>query len=363
MVLASESGSQPSTERRQEGNAGEPSVEPRSAGRVMLLRRTVVSRSVRLVGVRLLQAIPVIIAVTFLTFALLNLLPGGTARALAGDAATPHEIHLLQIRLHLNEPFFTRYWNWLSSTATGHLGDSLAGGQPISAILGARLPVTLELLALAFLLAVGLSLPVAVLAARKPHGLVDRAAMLVSAIGLAAPVFVFGIVLALIFGQELRLLPPEGYAALKTGLWANLRTMILPSVTLGFGLFAGYTRVLRADLLDQMDGADYIMTARAKGAPPLRVLLRHALRNSVFNFITLIGLNLGVLIGGTVVVEQVFGVPGVGQELIQSISVEDVTVVQAIVVVLALAVVASSLVTDLLYALLDPRIRHGRTSN
>jgi peptide/nickel transport system permease protein len=315
----------------------------------------------RLIARRILQAIPVIVGVTFLTFALMNLLPGGTAANLAGPGATKQEIAALAARLHLNQPFFDRYWHWLSGAVQGHLGASLASGQPVSSILAARLPVTVEMVLVAIVLSVGFAVPVAVLAARKPLGIADRVTMLISVCGLAIPGFVLGLLLSLIFAVHLRLLPAIGFTPLSAGLWPNLRSLILPSVTLAFALFCHYVRVLRADLLDQLIAEDYIITARSKGLRPRRILLQHALRNSMFSLLTLVGLNLGVLIGGAVLIEEIFAIPGMGQELIQAVQVGDVTTVEAIVVVIALAVVVMSILTDLLYAVLDPRIRYGRS--
>jgi peptide/nickel transport system permease protein len=319
------------------------------------------SPSLRIVSKRLLQAIPVIWGVTFLTFAMMNLLPGGSAVALAGIGATKADVQALANRLHLNEPFWTRYFHWLGGAVTGHLGASLANGQPVSSILAARLPVTAELVCFALILSVIFAILVAVLAVRRPHGIADRLSMLVCMIGLSIPGFVLGLILILIFADRLKILPAIGFVPISDGVWPNVRSLILPAVTLAFGLFCGYTRVLRADLLDQMTGEDYIVTARGKGIAPRQVLIRHGLRNSMFGLLTLVGLNLGVLIGGTVLIEQIFAIPGMGQELIQSVQSEDVVVVEAIVVVLSLAVVAASLLTDLLYMVLDPRIRYGRS--
>jgi peptide/nickel transport system permease protein len=318
------------------------------------------SNAARMVVRRVLQGIPVMFGVTFLTYALMNLLPGGAAVALAGEGATQQRINEIKIELHLNEPFLTRYWHWLSHAVTGNLGNSLSSGQPVMHTLGSRIPVTAELVFISLIVSLLLAVPLALLAAYRPNGIVDRLTTYVSIAGLAMPNFVFGIVLILIFAVHLKLLPAIGYVPLGHGLWLNLRSLILPAAALGLPLFSTYLRVLRADLIDQLYGQDYIVTARAKGLTPRRILTSHAMRNSLFGLITLVGLNLGVLMGGTVLIEQIFGVPGVGQELITAITLEDVTAAEAVVVILALAVVVTSILTDLSYALLDPRIRHGR---
>jgi peptide/nickel transport system permease protein len=315
------------------------------------------SYAVRVVGKRLLHAIPVLLGVSFVTFTLMNLLPGGSAVALAGEGATQAEIHDIAVKLHLNEPFFVRYFHWLGGAITGHLGNSLASGQPVSTILGQRLPVTLELVVLAMILSISGAILVATLAARKPRGIVDRVSTVVCMCGLSIPGFALGLVLILIFGVHLRILPVLGFVPLSAGLWENLRTMILPSATLAFSLFSHYVRILRADMADQITGEDYVVTARAKGVPPWKLLIRHVLRNSLFSMLTVVGVNLGVLVGGTVLIEEVFALPGMGQELIQAVLAEDVVVVEGLVLVVSIAVVVSSLLVDLTYALLDPRLK------
>lgn len=321
------------------------------------------SPSLRLSVKRLLQSIPVLWGVTFITFCLLNLLPGDAAQALLGVNATPEAIKELRLRLHLNEPFFVRYWHWLSGAVHMSFGDSLSSGQPVSTILGQRAPVTFELIVLGFLISVVLAIPIASLAARRPGGAVDRASIGFSMVGLSVPGFVIGLVLILIFAVHARVLPAIGFVPLSQGFGQNIRSMVLPSVTLAIPLLATYTRLLRADMVDQLVGEDYVMTARSKGVAPRWILLRHALRNSLFGLITLIGLNFGTLIGGTVIIESIFALPGMGQELIQAIGFRDIIVVEAIVTVISVVVVASNLLADLLYAVLDPRIRYGaRTS-
>ena len=297
--------------------------------------------------------------VTFFTFCLLNLLPGDTAEALLGDTATPKLIQALNVRLHLNQPFFDRYWHWLLPALHGNFGVSLANDQAVSAVLKARLPVSLELVGLAFVLSIAFSIPVAALAAYRPKSAIDRVSLGLTGFGLSVPNFVYALVLILILAVHEHVLPAYGFTPISGGLFENLKSMTMPAGTIAFGLFCGYTRVLRGDMVDQLANEDYIVTARAKGVRPWQILIRHALRNSLFGLITLIGLNLGTLIGGTVIVEQIFALPGIGQELLASINSRDVVVVEAIVTVIALAVVVSNLVVDLLYSVLDPRIRYG----
>jgi peptide/nickel transport system permease protein len=303
------------------------------------------------------------IGVTFITFALLNLLPGGAALALLGPGATKAGVAALNVRLGLDKPFFERYFDWLGNAVQGKFGNSLTSGQPVSSIIHQRLPVSLELIGFAFVLSIVFAIPVAVIAARKPRGVADRLNIGVSMVGLSLPSFVFALVLILVVAVHLRLLPAVGFVPVSQGVWPNIKSLILPSTTLAFALFCTYTRLLRADIVEQMRSEDYIVMARSKGIGPWRILVFHALRNSMFGLLTLIGLNLGTLIGGTVLVEQIFGLPGLGQQLLQAINNRDVVVVEAIVTILAVAVVAAALVTDLLYAVLDPRIRYGRPTS
>ena len=312
---------------------------------------------------RLFHAVPVVFGVSFLTFSLMNLLPGDAATAMAGTYASKTQLADMEARLHLNLPFFDRYIHWLGSALMGQLGSSFASGTQVTTIIAQRLPVTLELVVGAVLISTIISIPVALLAARHPHGVVDRVNILISMFGYAVPNFVLGLLLVLVFAVKLHLAPAIGFVPLSSSLWGNIHSMLLPCCALGFAHFCGYTRILRADLVDQLEGREYIVAARSKGLKESRILYVHALRNSLFNLLTVIGLNLGAAIGGTVILETIFALPGMGQELIQSIANRDIPVVEGEVVVIACAVVAANLLVDILYVVLDPRIRHGRSVN
>lgn len=318
------------------------------------------SPALRLAGRRLLAAIPVLWGVTFLTFAVMNVLPGDAAQQLLGANATPAEVRALELKLHLNEPFLVRYWHWFAGVLQGHLGASLTSGQPVTSILAQRLPVTFELVIYTFAVSVILAVPVAVLAARKPGSLADRLSMVVSMAGLSMAPYVLALLLVLVFAVQLRVLPAIGFVPLSQSLAGNIKSLTLPAVAIGFPLACFYTRLLRADIVEQMQSEDYVVTARAKGVAPWQVLVRHALRNSMFGLLTAVGLNLGTLIGALVIIEPIFSLPGIGQVLLQSIADRDVIVVEAVVLVFALIVVLANLLTDLLYSVLDPRIRYGR---
>jgi peptide/nickel transport system permease protein len=322
-----------------------------------LTRQLARSPGARLAGRRLLAAIPVLWGVTFLTFVVMNLLPGDAAQELLGANATPAEVHQLQIKLHLNQPFGVRYGHWLGGLLHGDLGTSLASGQNVSAVLGQRLP--LYAFVASILLAVGL----AILAARRPNGLADRLSMVVAMTGLSVAPYVLALILVYIFAVRLGWFPAIGYVPLTQDPGANLRSLTLPAAAIGFPLFSVYTRLLRADMVEQLQREDYVVTARAKGVPPWRILLRHALPNSLFGLITLVALNLGTLVGAVAIIEPIFSLPGVGAILIQSITNHDVPVVEGIVVVFAVVVVLANLLADVLYAVLDPRIRYERSAS
>ncbi|MBO0775568.1 MAG: ABC transporter permease [Actinobacteria bacterium] len=328
-----------------------------------LARRLLASPSLWLAGRRALAAIPVLWGVSFLTFVVMNLLPGDAAQELLGSNATPAQVHALEVKLHLNEPFWVRYGQWLGGLFKGDLGNSLASGDSVTSIMGQRLPVSAELLVYAFVVSILLAVALAVLAARWPNGIADRASMAVSMIGLSAAPYVVALVVIYIFAVRLGWFPALGYTSLSQDVAANIRSLTLPAFALGFPLFAVYTRLLRADIVEQMQREDYIVTARAKGVKPWRVLLRHAFPNSLFGLITLVGLNLGTLVGAVAIIEPIFSVPGIGATLIESINDRDVPVVEGIVVVFAVVVVLANLIADLLYTTLDPRIRYERSSS
>jgi peptide/nickel transport system permease protein len=321
------------------------------------------SPTLRLVGKRLLAAIPVIWGVTLVAFVVVTVLPSDAAQQLLGAGATPDQVADLRARLGLDEPFIERYLTWLGNVLTGDLGRSYASDQSVVSILAERLPVTFELLGFAFLFSVGLTVPVALLAARRPGGIVDRISMFVSMAGLSIANYILALLLVYVFAVQLQVLPAIGFVAPNESVWGNIKSLILPAVSIGFPLFCFYTRLLRADILEQMQGEDYVMTAKAKGLRPWRVLVRHALPNSLFGLITIVALNLGTLIGAGVIVEQIFSIPGIAGSLLAAINNRDIFVIQAVVLVLAIVVVLANLIADLLYAVLDPRIRYERPAD
>jgi len=317
----------------------------------------------RLIVKRLVHSIPVVIGCTFIVFTLLNILPGGAVGAILGVNATPALEHALTIRLGLNHPFLNRYLLWMWHALHGNLGNSLLNNIPVEKTLGERLPVSIEIGLVAFLEALIFAVPTAILVARKPGGIADRISIAISMFGFSCPAFLLGLLAIIVFSVDLHWLPSIGFTPLSAGLGPNLKSIAMPSATVAFGLFCGYTRILRADLVDQMNGEDYITTARAKGLSSWRVLIRHAFRNALFNLVTVVVLNIGTLVGGQVLIEEIFGIPGMGLLLISSVNQRDIVTVQAEVTVIACAIVCANLIADVLYLLLDPRLRHGRLAS
>ncbi len=318
------------------------------------------SPSLRSVGKRLLMAVPIILGVSILTFWVLDLIPGNAAQQLLGAEATPEQVRAFEIQLGLDRPAPLRYLDWLAAALRGDLGTSLVSSQPVTGLIGERMAVTAELVGLAFAVSLGLAVPVALLAAYRPNRLFDRVSMLVSITGLSVANYVLALLLVLVFAVQLTLFPAIGFVPLSESVAGNLHSLALPAAAIAFPLFCFYTRFLRGDLVDQLQGEDYITTARAKGIGPWQVLLRHAFRNSAFGLITVVGLNLGTLLGGTVIVEQIFALPGVGRYIYEAIGNRDYTVVQSVVLVMATIFVTVSLIVDVLYAVLDPRLRTRR---
>jgi len=323
-------------------------------------RRIAGSPALRVAGRRLLSAIPVLIGVTFLTFVVMSTLPNTTAQAILGLNASPSAVIALNHSLGLDQPFWVQYWHWLSNVLHGNFGTSIQG-QSINHELASRVPTTLMLLLYALVVSVVLAIIVAALAARRPNGIADRLSLAVSVLGLSIAPYAFAFLLIIVFAVKLNWFPViDGPVTDPVSFFRNLT---LPAASIGFGLFAIYTRLLRADIVEQMQREDYIVTAKAKGLPPWRVLIRHALRNSLFTLITVVGLNLGGLVGAAAIIETIFQVQGIGQDLLTAISNHDEPLIEGIVLVFALVTVFGNLLADLAYAVLDPRIRYGRSTS
>lgn len=308
---------------------------------------------------QVVRLVVVLFCVTLLTYAIVNILPGDVAIVILGSLATPQDIAGLRADLGLDRPMLVRYFDWLGSALSGDLGRSYRNGEPVVQAILDRLPVSLQLMVMAQVIALGIAIPVALLSVRRPGGLFDRVSASAAFGFLAMPNFMLGIVLIYLFSVTFDLLPATGFTPMSEGLWENLESMILPSLTLGLIEWTVLMRVLRSDLLTTLK-EDFILLARAKGLPQWRVLLQHALRPSSFTLITILGLNIGGLIGGAVIVEQIFALPGVGRLLLGGIFNRDLILVQGTVAFIAVGFVVINFLVDMLYAVLDPRVRHVR---
>ena len=310
---------------------------------------------------RALYLLAVLVAASMLTAGLIDLLPGNPAYSLLGQGATPAAVARIDSALHLNQSFLVRYVEWVGNLLRGDLGTSYLTGQPVASALAQRIPVSLEEIVLSQLIALAVSIPLGMRAAYRPGGATDRLVTVGVFFFLAMPIFVLAVLLSLVFAVRLGWFPATGYVPLTQNPLQNLRSLALPVVSLAAGAVAGYVRVLRAEMIATLQ-EDYIAFARAKGLPTAHILLRHALKPSGFTLLTIAGLNVAGLIGGAVVIEQIFSVPGVGSYLITSITQRDYLAVQGAVVVIAVAYVLVNFLVDAAYALLDPRARNARRS-
>ena len=262
----------------------------------------------------------------------------------------------------LDQPVYVRYAVWVANIASGNLGESYFSHQTVLRLVGRAFPVTLELAILSLLIAILIAVPSGIVAAVKPSSWFDLGATAAGFVGLSIPGFWLGIMLIYLFGAELRWLPAGGFVPLSRGLGANLRSMILPAIALGTFASTQLMRYLRAGMLDVLN-ADYIRTARAKGVAAAAVLVRHAMRNALIPFMTVLGVQMGYLLGGTVITESVFALPGVGRLVLNAILNRDYQVAVGIILLIAAAFVLVNLVVDLLYPVLDPRVRLGQSTS
>ncbi len=303
-------------------------------------------------GRRLLQLVPVAIGITIVVFFMLRLIPGDPVRIMLGSRATPEAIESLQRSLGLDKPIWEQYLLFVRNLLRGDLGVSLLYRQPVNELVLERLPATLSLVAYSAVLAVALTLPLAVLSARRKDTPVDQIIRGGTLLSLATPSFWMGIIFMMFFSLRLDLFPVAG---LGDGFVGRLYHLFLPSLTIALSLAAILIRSLRASIL-AVSRADFIDTARAKGITEQRILTRHVLRNALISTVTILGVNIGWLIGGTVVIENLFAIPGLGALMLASISGRDYPMVQGITLVFAALVVGVNILTDLSYAIIDPRV-------
>jgi peptide/nickel transport system permease protein len=305
---------------------------------------------------RLLLLIPVAVGVTIVVFFMVHLIPGDPAATILGIHATPKAVALLHQQWGLNRPLASQYWLFLDRLLHGNLGQSIFYGGSVTSLILSHLPPTLWLLVYATVLTVLISVPLAVVAATRRDGIRDHVVRAVPLVGLGMPPFWLGFLLIYAFAISLRIFPVSGYGSGFTG---HLRSMVLPSLTVALALTPVVIRSLRASMLNVL-GAEYIVTARSKGVPPHRLYQRHVLRNAVIPAVTVLAINIGFLVGATVIIEQIFAIPGIGQLMINSIFQRDFPVVQGVTLVFAIMVVLVNLLADLSYAALDPRVRFDR---
>jgi peptide/nickel transport system permease protein len=307
---------------------------------------------------RLVYLVPVLVAVSLLTFLIASLLPGDLAYVILGDQATPEKVAALRHDMGLDQPIWWRYLSWLGQVLQGDFGRSFRTGQTVLQAVAERLPVSIELMLLAELAALAIGIPLAIACAVRSGGAFDRFMTGTAFSMLSVPAFLSAILLIYLFAVELRWLPATGYVPLEEDPIGNLRCFVLPALTLALGEWPVLMRVLRSDMIATLQ-EDYIAMARAKGLKPSRILLVHALKPSSLTLVTVTGINIGRLIGGTVIVESIFALPGIGRLLLGAIFTRDLVILQGTVLFVALGYVLINFIVDLLYAVLDPRIRHG----
>jgi peptide/nickel transport system permease protein len=311
------------------------------------------------IGRKLFYLVPVLLAVTALTFLIASLLPGDLAIAMLGDQATPENVAALHQKLGLDLPLWRQYLYWLGGVLSGDFGTSYRTGETVLHAIAGRLSCSLELLVIAELGGILIGMPLAILCAVRAGSALDRAVSATAFAILSVPPFMLAILLIFVFALRLGVLPATGYVPLAQDVLGNLRAMALPGATLALLEWPTIMRVLRSDLITTLQ-EDYIAMARAKGLTARRILLVHALKPSSLTLVTVIGLNFGRLIGGAVVTESIFALPGIGRLLVESIYLRDFVILQGGVLFVAAGFVLINFIVDVLYAALDPRIRHGR---
>lgn len=313
----------------------------------------------RYLGVRILSAIPTLLGVSLLTFLFIRLIPGDAIAARLGTstALTPDQLASLRSYFGLDRPLPVQYWDWISSLAHGDAGYSIRTGRPVFVEIAERLPATLELAAVAAIIAVAIGIPLGLISALRPRTRLDVIVRIGGLIGLSLPSFWLGTLIIVLFSLYLRWLPNTGgYVDFLHDPVSNLRLLIFPAITLGLGLAAATMRMTRSAMIDVL-GADYVRTASAKGLRHSVVIRRHVLKNGLVVVVTLLGVQVGQLLGGAVVVEEVFAIPGIGRMLLTAIVQRDYALVQGAVLVIAVLFVVVNIAVDLLYGYLDPRIR------
>ena len=295
--------------------------------------------------------------VALFVFSLLYIAPGDPAAIIAGDQARPADVDRIRASLGLDRPFLIRFGEWLWNVLNGDLGTSIFTNLPVTRMIEQRLEPTISLMVLTLILSIGIAVPMGVLAAWKQGTWIDRLIMILAVFGFSVPVFVVGYLLAYVFALELDWLPVQGYTPLSAGIGPWLTNLILPSITLGAVYIALIARITRATMLEVLS-QDYVRTAKAKGVGSRTILFLHALKNAAVPIVTVIGIGVALLIGGAVVTESVFAIPGLGRLVVDAILRRDYPIIQGVVLMFSFVYVLVNLGVDLLYTVFDPRIRY-----
>jgi len=312
----------------------------------------------KLIVRRILVAIPTLVLVSIIVFLLQKLLPGDPVLTLAGEERDPAVLEYLREKYRLDDPLPMQYLAWLGQVAQGDLGVSLRTDVPVLTLIAQKLPVTLQLAAMAMFFALAIGIPAGILAAVRKGTLTEVGANVAALSGMSIPNFWLGIMMIMVVSVQWRLLPASGYVAPSQDLWLSLQTMLMPSLVLATALAAYLMRHTRSAMLEAL-GSDYVRTARAKGAPARAVGLKHALRNALMPVVTLATLLFGELLAGAVLTEQVFTIPGFGKLIVDAVFNRDYAVVQGVVLCVAVGFIVMNLLADVLYILINPRLRHA----
>jgi len=304
---------------------------------------------------RILATVPVLLVVALVIFTVLRVTPGDPAVLVAGDAASTEQIEEIRRAMGLDQPIYVQFTQWLGNMVRGDFGNSLISGKPVSELITDRMGATLSLTFMTLVYTLLVSLPLGVLSAWYRGKTLDRCVMAGSVVGFSVPVFIVAYLLVLLFSLELRWLPVQGYRPLSAGLWDHVRHLLLPAISLGTVYIALITRIVRTSVIDTLN-EDYIRTARAKGVSEWRVLRRHALANAAVPILTIIGISITMLIGGVVVTESVFNIPGLGRLVLDAVLSRDFTVIQSLIVLFSVIYIVVNLLIDISYMIVDPRI-------
>jgi peptide/nickel transport system permease protein len=306
--------------------------------------------------------LPTLLGISILVFGAMRLIPGNFVDVLigVGPDVSPQQRQAIAHSYGLDKPLPVQYLSWLGHTLEGNMGHSLRTGDPVTSEIVSRLPVTLELAALATVLSLLIAIPFGILSAVRRGGVIDLIVRLIGLLGLSVPNFLLATMLVLFVSTRWNVLPTTGFVPVSGGIWPNIKSLILPAISLGALLAASVMRMTRSALLEEL-GKEYLTVARAKGLTNRAVVLRHALRNALVPVITVIGIQTGYLLGGTVIVEQIFALPGIGRLALDSVLQRDYPLVQGTTLFIAAAFVLVNLLTDVIYGFVDPRIRTGRS--